>query len=52
MKHSIKYTTEEIVSLEGHINQALDMCKGEDLLEAMFMTEEEDDMIVLNFTAL
>jgi hypothetical protein len=25
------------------------MCKGEKLLEYMFMTEEEDDMIVLNF---
>jgi hypothetical protein len=26
------------------------MCKGEELLEYMFMTEEEDDMIVVNFS--
>jgi hypothetical protein len=38
MKNSIKYTSEEIVSLEGYINQALDICRGEDLLEVMFMT--------------
>lgn len=52
MKNSIRYSTEEIISLEGHINQALDMCKAEDLLETMFMTEEEDDMLVVNFTTL
>lgn len=52
MKNSIRYSTEEIISLEEHINQALDMCKAEDLLEAMFITEEEDDMLVVNFTTL
>jgi hypothetical protein len=38
MMNAIKYSTAEILSLEEGMNKALDMCRGEEIIDFMFFT--------------